>query len=63
MRAFGQVWKVVRDIWSDRLLLLSLSLKDFERKFSGTYFGIFWALAQPLQEGLRCCTYPTILIR
>ena len=48
MRAFGQVWKVVRDIWSDRLLLLSLSLKDFERKFSGTYFGIFWALAQPL---------------
>ena len=42
------VVKVVDDIWKDRQLLVSLSLKDFQRKFSGTYFGIFWAIAQPL---------------
>ena len=39
---------VLNDIWKDRHLLVSLSLKDFERKFSGTYFGIFWAVTQPL---------------
>lgn len=40
--------KVIDDIWKDKALLISLSLKDFQRKFSGTYFGIFWAIAQPL---------------
>lgn len=39
---------VIYDIWKDRQLLISLSLKDFQRKFSGTYFGIFWAMVQPL---------------
>lgn len=42
------VVKVIEDIWKDRQLLISLSLKDFQRKFSGTYFGVFWAIAQPL---------------
>lgn len=42
------VVKVIDDIWKDRQLLFSLSLKDFQRKFTGTYFGIFWAIAQPL---------------
>lgn len=36
------------NIWGDRGLLLSLSLQDFKRKYSGTFFGFFWAVAQPL---------------
>ena len=40
--------QILKDIWKDRLLLFSLSTKDFQRKYSGTFFGIFWAIAQPL---------------
>ena len=40
--------QILKDIWKDRRLLLSLSTKDFHRKYSGTFFGIFWAVAQPL---------------
>lgn len=39
---------VLKDIWKDRLLLFSLSTKDFQRKYSGTFFGSFWAIVQPL---------------
>lgn len=47
MNAIQQTCKIVEDIWKDKRLLISLSTKDFQRKFSGTYFGIFWAIAQP----------------
>ena len=40
--------QILKDIWKDRLLLFSLSTKDFQRKYSGTFFGIFWAIVQPL---------------
>ena len=40
--------QVLKDIWKDRFLLFSLSTKDFQRKYSGTFFGSFWAIVQPL---------------
>lgn len=43
-----QLQKLTKEIWSDRRLLISLSYKDFQRKFSGTVFGAFWAMVQPL---------------
>ena len=48
MKNIQQIGNVIFDIWKDRRLLISLSIKDFQRKFSGTYFGIFWAVAQPM---------------
>lgn len=48
MCALLQIRKIINDIWLDRRLLISLSVKDFQRKFSGTYFGVFWAIFQPL---------------
>lgn len=48
MNAICQLGYVIKDIWKDKSLLIALSVKDFQRKFSGTYFGIFWAITQPL---------------
>lgn len=48
MYVIKQTLNIIKDIFKDRNLLISLSLKDFQRKFSGTYFGVFWALAQPM---------------
>ena len=48
MFIFRQIGIIVSNIWKDKRLLFSLSIKDFQKKFSGTYFGVFWAIAQPL---------------
>lgn len=48
MKICWQINRIISDIWKDRNLLISLSGKDFQRKFSGTFFGAFWAIAQPL---------------
>ena len=48
MNVFRQIIAIVQDIWKDKGMLMALSAKDFQRKFSGTYFGVFWAIAQPL---------------
>ena len=45
---FRETAEVFRNIFQDRKLLLSLAGEDFRRKFSGTYFGAFWAVAQPV---------------
>ncbi len=45
---FRDILDVFRNIYHDRRLLFSLAGKDFQRKFSGTYFGAFWAIVQPL---------------
>ena len=47
-KMFNSAKRLVSDIWNDRRLMGSLSVKDFQRKFSGTYFGMVWAIAQPL---------------
>jgi teichoic acid transport system permease protein len=48
MSIFNKIITLMNNIWCDRRLLISLSKKDFVRKFSGTYFGIAWAFVQPL---------------
>lgn len=48
MRLVRKMKMLMLDIWSDRHLLISLSKKDFIRRFSGTYFGIAWGFVQPL---------------
>lgn len=45
---FREVSDVFQNIYRDRRLMLSLAGKDFQRRFSGTYFGAFWAVAQPM---------------
>lgn len=39
---------LIREIFSDRRLMLDLSLKDMQRRFAGTYFGMVWVFLQPL---------------
>ena len=39
---------LVKDIYEDRRLLIDLSTKDVQRRFSGTYFGLVWGFLQPL---------------
>ncbi|MBT2291542.1 ABC transporter permease [Paenibacillus albidus] len=38
----------VRDLWRSRHLLMNMSKSDFKSRFSGSYFGIVWAVIQPL---------------
>lgn len=39
---------LLKDIYKDRRLLMDLSAKDVQRRFSGTYFGMVWGFLQPL---------------
>lgn len=48
MAIFKKIYRLLSDIYIDRRLLLDLSLKDVKRRFSGTYFGMVWAILQPL---------------
>lgn len=50
MKIFKGVIDLVRDIYNDRRLLIDLSTKDVQRKFSGTYFGLIWGFLQPLMN-------------
>ena len=45
---FREIQDVFQNIYKDRRLMFSLAGKDFQRKFSGTYFGAFWAIFQPM---------------
>ena len=42
----------IRNLWmsiyTSRALLFSLAIKDFQRRFAGSYLGIVWAFIQPL---------------
>lgn len=40
--------KFLKNIFSDLGLIKKLSLNDFKAKFSGSYFGVFWAFVQPI---------------
>ncbi|MBQ6816614.1 MAG: ABC transporter permease [Clostridia bacterium] len=39
---------ILKDIFSDFRFVLKLAKNDFKTKFSGSYFGIFWAFVQPV---------------
>lgn len=38
----------MRDIWGNRRLLINMSRSDFKNRYSGSYFGVVWAVIQPL---------------
>lgn len=39
--------RTIEEIWENRRLLFDLSKKDYQKRFSGTYFGVGWAFIQP----------------
>lgn len=41
-------YKLLRLIKNNRHLLWDLSVNDFKTKYSGSYFGVFWAFFQPV---------------
>ena len=40
-------FKLICGIFKDRILLFSFAIKDFQRRYAGSYFGIVWGLFQP----------------
>lgn len=48
MRRLKKAKQLCMEIYGDRRLLIDLSLKDVQRRFSGTYFGMIWGILQPL---------------
>ncbi len=70
----NKIIAVIKEINSDKKLILSLSKNDFKTRFAGSYLGIVWAFIQPVvtvlvywfvfQVGLksgRISDYPFIL--
>lgn len=39
---------LIKEVKENRKLIWSLSKNDFKTKYSGSYFGIFWAFVQPI---------------
>ena len=37
-----------RELLANRKLIWKLAKNDFKTKYSGSYFGIFWAFVQPI---------------
>lgn len=37
-----------QDIWKNRKLIWKLSKNDFKTRYAGSYFGVAWALVQPV---------------
>ncbi len=50
MKLLKNVINLAKDIYTDKRLLIDLSIKDVQRKFSGTYFGLFWGFLQPVMN-------------
>lgn len=48
MKLLTSTPRLIREIYEDRRLLIDLSAKDMQRRFSGTYFGLLWGILQPL---------------
>jgi ABC-type polysaccharide/polyol phosphate export permease len=39
---------LIKAVFNNREMILSLALRDFQSRYAGTFFGIIWTLAQPL---------------
>ncbi|NRT74183.1 ABC transporter permease [Clostridium beijerinckii] len=48
MSFFRAIGTLIREIYNDRSLLIAFSMKDFKRRFAGSFFGMAWAFIQPL---------------
>lgn len=48
---FGDImylFSFLKELISNKKIIITLSINDFKSKFSGSYFGIFWAFMQPI---------------
>lgn len=48
MRLLKNAKNLFMFLYEDRRLLIDLSIKDVQKRFSGTYFGLVWGFLQPL---------------
>ncbi len=48
MRKEDQIYGVLKDLWTNRKLILQLSRNDFKTRYAGSFMGIFWAFVQPV---------------
>ena len=39
---------MLKRLYRSKKMILNLALSDFKLRFSGSYFGLFWAIIQPL---------------
>ncbi len=42
------MFETIKDIWTERKLIIVLARSDFKKKFVGSYFGIVWMFVQPI---------------
>ena len=40
-----RMWK---DFWASRKLIWKLARNDFKTRYAGSYFGVLWAMVQPV---------------
>lgn len=48
LRKFREFIYFIRDLYTQRQLILDLAKNDFKVKYAGSYFGITWAFVQPI---------------
>ena len=47
MRLIKNAVFFINEIYEDKRLLMDLSIKDLQKRFSGTYLGLLWGVLQP----------------
>ena len=48
VRFYDKITSLPIELWQNRHLIWKLSKNDFKKRFSGSYLGVVWALAQPV---------------
>ncbi len=48
VRFYDKITSLPVELWQNRHLIWKLSKNDFKKRFSGSYLGVVWALAQPV---------------
>lgn len=48
MNRVTEIGRIINDIYSNRRLIMKLSINDIKSKYAGAFLGILWAFVQPL---------------
>ncbi len=48
VRFYDKITSLPAELWQNRHLIWKLAKNDFKKRFSGSYLGVVWALAQPV---------------
>ena len=48
MHFIKKLVQITKELYFDRHLMFDLAIKDFTRRFAGSYFGVAWGFIQPL---------------